>query len=49
MSALGQIDLDPNHGESDGARWFMTEEDSVAFASMKPIDASLLDDRSDLG
>lgn len=33
MSALGQIDLDPNHGESDGARWFMTEEDSVPYSS----------------
>ena len=28
--AMGDIDLDPNHGESDGARWFMTEKDSVA-------------------
>ena len=26
-AALGDIDLDPNHGESDGARWFMTEKD----------------------
>jgi Ethylbenzene dehydrogenase/Prokaryotic cytochrome b561 len=31
--ALGDIDLDPNHGESDGARWFMTEQDSVAYST----------------
>ena len=28
--ALGDIDLDPNHGESDGARWFMTDQDFTA-------------------
>ena len=27
-----QIDLDPNHGESEGARWFMTDEDSVPYS-----------------
>ena len=31
--ALGDIDLDPNHGESDGARWFMTEQDSVPYST----------------
>jgi hypothetical protein len=31
--ALGDIDLDPDHGESDGARWFMTEKDSVAYST----------------
>jgi hypothetical protein len=31
--ALGDIDLDPTHGESDGARWFMTEKDSVAYST----------------
>jgi hypothetical protein len=31
--ALGDIDLDPDHGESDGARWFMTEQDSVAYST----------------
>jgi hypothetical protein len=31
--ALGDVDLDPNHGESDGARWFMTEKDSVAYST----------------
>ncbi|WFU17726.1 ethylbenzene dehydrogenase-related protein [Bradyrhizobium sp. CB3481] len=31
--ALGDIDLDPDHGESDGARWFMTEQDSVPYST----------------
>jgi len=31
--ALGDIDLDPNHGESDGARWFMTDQDSVPYST----------------
>jgi hypothetical protein len=31
--AMGDIDLDPNHGESDGARWFMTERDSVPYST----------------
>ena len=31
--ALGDIDLDPTHGESDGARWFMTEKDSVPYST----------------
>jgi hypothetical protein len=31
--ALGDIDLDPNHGESDGSRWFMTEQDSVPYSA----------------
>jgi hypothetical protein len=31
--AMGDIDLDPNHGESDGARWFMTENDSVPYST----------------
>ncbi|KRQ99941.1 hypothetical protein CQ12_24580 [Bradyrhizobium jicamae] len=31
-AAMGDIDLDPNHGESDGARWFMTEQDSVPYS-----------------
>jgi ethylbenzene dehydrogenase/cytochrome b561-like protein len=28
VAAMGQITLDPNVGESDGARWFMTEAES---------------------
>jgi hypothetical protein len=32
-AAMGEIDLDPNHGESDGARWFMTEAESVPYSN----------------
>ena len=32
-AALGDIDLDPNHGESDGARWSMTEQESVPYST----------------
>ena len=28
-AAMGAVDLDADHGESDGARWFMTEQESV--------------------
>jgi hypothetical protein len=31
-AALGRVDLDPDHGESEAARWFMTEEDSVPYS-----------------
>lgn len=31
-TALGKVDLDPNHGESDGAKWFMTEEESTPYS-----------------
>src|SRR5450755_4890140 len=31
-AAMGEMDLDPNHGESDGARWFMTETESVPYS-----------------
>lgn len=31
--ALGDIDLDPDHGESDGAHWFMTDQDSVPYST----------------
>ena len=31
-AAMGDIDLDPNHGESDGARWFMTESESAPYS-----------------
>jgi hypothetical protein len=37
--ALGDIDLDPTHGESDGARWFMTDQDSVPYST--DIDARI--------
>jgi hypothetical protein len=32
-AAMGQITLDPNVGESDGARWFMTEAESDPYTS----------------
>jgi hypothetical protein len=32
-AALGHLDLDPNHGESEGARWYMTEEESVPYSA----------------
>jgi hypothetical protein len=28
---MGQLSLDPDVGESDGARWFMTEADTVPY------------------
>jgi len=31
--AMGDIDLDPNHGESDGARWYMTEQESAPYST----------------
>jgi len=31
-AAMGQINLDPNVGESDNARWFMTEAESVPYS-----------------
>jgi hypothetical protein len=36
-AAMGEIDLDPNHGESDGARWFMTEAESVPYSSQQDV------------
>jgi hypothetical protein len=32
-AALGLVDLDPDHGESEGARWYMTEEESVPYST----------------
>jgi len=32
-AAMGQVDLDPAHGESEGARWFMTESESVPYSA----------------
>ena len=32
-AAMGDIDLEPDHGESDGARWFMTEQESVPYST----------------
>src|SRR5712692_2718018 len=36
-AAMGEIDLDPNHGESEGARWFMTEAESVPYSSGQDV------------
>jgi len=30
--AMGEIDFDPNHGDEDGSRWFMTEAESVPYS-----------------
>jgi hypothetical protein len=32
-AAMGRIDLDPDHGESEGARWFMTEATTVPYSA----------------
>jgi len=31
-AAMGDIDIDPDHGENDGARWFMTEAESIPYS-----------------
>jgi hypothetical protein len=33
ISAMGSINLDPEVGESDGARWFMTEVETVPYTT----------------
>jgi hypothetical protein len=33
-AAMGEIDNDPDHGESDGARWFMTEAESAPYSAV---------------
>jgi hypothetical protein len=33
VKAMGEISLDTNVGESEGARWFMTEAESVPYSS----------------
>ena len=38
-AAMGDVDLDPDHGESEGGRWFMTEAESVAYSA--DADASI--------
>jgi hypothetical protein len=32
IAAMGDIDLDPNHGEGDNTRWFMTEAESIPYS-----------------
>jgi hypothetical protein len=39
VAAMGQISLDPNIGESDGSRWFMTEAESQPYSS--ELDSSI--------
>jgi len=36
-TAMGEIDIDPNHGESDGARWFITEAESVPYSPEQDV------------
>jgi hypothetical protein len=31
-AAMGNVDLDPNHGEGESARWFMTETESIPYS-----------------
>jgi hypothetical protein len=31
-AALGRVDLDPDHGESETARWYMSEQESVPYS-----------------
>lgn len=31
-AALGRVDLDPNHGESEHARWYMADEESLPYS-----------------
>jgi cytochrome b subunit of formate dehydrogenase len=33
LAAMGPIDLDPNHGEREGARWFMNESESAPYSA----------------
>jgi hypothetical protein len=33
IAAMGDIDIDPDHGESEGARWFMTETESIPYSA----------------
>ena len=39
LAAMGPIDLDPDHGEREGARWFLTDSDSTPYSA--EIDARI--------
>jgi cytochrome b subunit of formate dehydrogenase len=39
LAALGHFDLDPDSSDSEGARWWMTEEESVPYS--KEVDATI--------
>ncbi len=32
-AAMGNVDLDPDHGDDDDTRWFMTEQDSIPYSA----------------
>ena len=32
-AAMGYVDIDPNHGEDEGTRWFMTESESTPYSA----------------
>jgi len=32
-AAMGYVDIDPNHGENEGTRWFMTESESIPYSA----------------
>jgi hypothetical protein len=32
LAAMGDVDLDPNRGEEDGTRWYMTESESIPYS-----------------
>jgi hypothetical protein len=38
IAAMGNVDLDPNHGEEDGSRWFMTEAESIPYSAEADAD-----------
>ena len=33
LAAMGEVDIDPNHGENDGSRWYMTEDESIPYSA----------------
>jgi hypothetical protein len=33
LAAMGRVDFDPNHGDEDGSRWFMTESESAPYSA----------------
>jgi hypothetical protein len=32
-AAMGDIDIEPNHGENEGSRWYMTEDESIPYSA----------------
>ena len=39
MASMGKIDISPSHGESEGARWYMTDQESVPYS--RELDAKI--------